>query len=69
MTTATQSLEFNAKRIKRIRVELGLSQQSFSNRLGVSMGSVGNWERGRHLPTRGVILHKLLQAEREAGLA
>jgi putative transcriptional regulator len=32
--------------LKELREKLGLSQQIFATRLGVSIGSVGRWERG-----------------------
>jgi DNA-binding transcriptional regulator YiaG len=33
-----------------IRKRLGLSQGEFATRLGVSVGSLQEWEQGRHQP-------------------
>jgi putative transcriptional regulator len=48
--------------LKRIRIELGLSQELFARRLGVSIGTVQSWEIGRRRPgrlTRGLIARTL----------
>lgn len=38
------------RRLKAIRRELGLSQESLAERVGVSKQSVNGWERGRMFP-------------------
>jgi DNA-binding transcriptional regulator YiaG len=40
-----------AKRVRRARYELGLNQQTFAERLGVHVNSVGAWETGKSVPT------------------
>lgn len=42
-------------RIKKIRTDLGLTQQEFADRIGTSCESVGAYEIGRNEPTDDVI--------------
>jgi len=51
--------------VVRLRSHLGLSQEKFAKKLGVSVWSVSNWERGRQKP-RGL---SLLALERLAKLS
>ncbi len=44
--------------VARLRAYLGLSQEKFAQKLGVSVTTVVNWERGRHKP-RGQSLRDL----------
>ncbi len=44
-------LEF-AIRIKKLRQKLGLTQQDFSNLVGVTVRTVTNWEKGKSQPSR-----------------
>lgn len=37
--------------IKEIRLRLGISQQAFSNAVGVTVGTVNRWERGLSKPS------------------
>ena len=39
------------KRIKEIRLEHGLSQESMGERLSVSQDTVSLWEKGKSVPT------------------
>lgn len=52
--TKTISIEpvpdFNAMDIKRIRVELGMTQLLFAGLMGVSIKTVEAWEAGRNRP-------------------
>jgi len=48
-----------------LRTRLGLSQEKFAKKLGVSVSSVGKWERGLYKP-RGL---SLLALERLAKLS
>lgn len=41
----------NAQEIKDLRKSLGLTREQFSVKLGVSMQTVANWERGIYSPT------------------
>lgn len=38
--------------LKKAREQIGLSQQSFADRLGVSFSTVNRWEQGRHVPNK-----------------
>ncbi len=42
----------------RLRSHLGLNQERFAEKLGVSVSSVGKWETGQHKP-RGLYLRAL----------
>jgi len=44
--------------VVRLRSRLDLSQEKFAKKLGVSVWSVSNWERGRQKP-RGLSLRAL----------
>jgi putative transcriptional regulator len=41
--------------VVRLRGRLGLSQEKFAEKLGVSVSAVGKWETGQHKP-RGLSL-------------
>ncbi len=41
--------------VVRLRARLGLSQEKFAEKLGVSLSSVEKWEQGQHKP-RGLSL-------------
>ena len=45
-----------AKRIKELRMELELSQESFGKLLHVSQDTVSLWENGRALPTTEFVI-------------
>ena len=57
------SLEFSPARVKGIRVQLGLTQEQFARRLGVSPNMISRWETGEQTPSRGPVLKALLDAE------
>lgn len=42
---------FDAEAFRTIRLRLGLTQIQMAERLGVSSGSVRNWEQGRFAPS------------------
>ncbi len=44
--------------VARLRSRMGLSQERFAEKLGVSVSSVGKWETGHHKP-RGLSLRAL----------
>lgn len=52
--------------IKELRKRLGLSQQAFAVKIGVSITSVSNWETGKHKPY-GLALEKIDSAKKELG--
>jgi len=48
-----------AEKIKRIRVELGISQEELARHLGVSYRTILRWEKGENEP-RGVLREHVL---------
>ena len=42
-------------RIKKIRIDSGLTQQQFADRLGIKRGAIANYEIGRNAPIDAVI--------------
>ncbi|MCX7048864.1 MAG: helix-turn-helix domain-containing protein [Candidatus Sumerlaeota bacterium] len=57
--------KFSPKRIKTIRAALGLSQESFAERLGCTFSTVNRWENGHFKPTRFAVF-RLENLEHEA---
>jgi SNF2 family DNA or RNA helicase len=55
-----------AERIKRLRVEIGLTQQALADRLGVSFATVNRWENKQTKPSRLYWTH-LKQLEMSVG--
>lgn len=51
-----------------MRGELGLSQQSFAERLGVGIATVSRWERGSGKPSK-LAMARVNQVADELGLA
>ncbi|MEE8076844.1 MAG: helix-turn-helix domain-containing protein [Candidatus Binatia bacterium] len=49
---------FRKHDVVRLRAHLGLSQEKFAKKLGVSASAVEKWERGSHEP-RGLSLRAL----------
>lgn len=43
------------ERITAARTRKGMSQQALADRVGASLRSVGNWERGQQISTRNLI--------------
>ncbi len=37
--------------IKQLRLRLGLSQEKFAHKIGVTMGTIQRWEKGTHKPS------------------
>lgn len=46
----SRSFEMSAPDVRRIRKGYDLSQQEFAALLGISVGTLRNWEQGRRLP-------------------
>ncbi len=42
----------NSISIKGLRVKLGLTQEEFAHRLGMTVATVNRWENGHNSPTR-----------------
>jgi transcriptional regulator with XRE-family HTH domain len=51
------------KRIKEIRIEYGLSQHNFGERLSVSQDTVSLWEKGKSIPTAEFLIAIATQFE------
>ena len=47
---ASRAFKVDASDVKRIRASLGLSQEGFAAILGISLGTLRNWEQGRRDP-------------------
>jgi putative transcriptional regulator len=57
----------NRVNVKKIRVRLGLSQESFAQTYGFALSAVRDWEQGRRQPDRSArILLKVVEKEPEA---
>ena len=51
-----QALEF-ARRVREVRAGLGLSQEEFARRFGLSLRSLQEWEQARRLPDMAVFAY------------
>ncbi len=56
--TGRGGIMFRKQDVVRLRTLLGLSQEKFARKLGVSVWTVGSWERGLNKP-RGLSLRAL----------
>ncbi len=54
----------NREDIKKLRLNLGMSQQAFSNKVGVSLMTVNRWETGNFNPS-GLALKRLEKLQRK----
>ena len=53
--------------VKKIRTQLGMSQESFAQTYGFALSAVRDWEQGRRQPERSArILLKVVEKEPEA---
>lgn len=65
-----EAMQDAAKFARRVRKRLGLSQVEFSERIGVSLNTIRNWEQGKRYPTGAAkALLKILDKAPEAALA
>ncbi|GAB6187532.1 helix-turn-helix domain-containing protein [Thermopirellula anaerolimosa] len=53
-----------AKLVKELRQRLGLTQEQFAQRVGVTFGSVNHWENGKRKP-QPFLLRRLLDIKEE----
>lgn len=44
--------EFTNERIRRLRMELNMTQESFAHEIGVTFATVNRWENGRTTPNK-----------------
>ena len=47
---ASREFTFQPSDIKKIRASLRLTQEQFAQMIGVSVGTLRNWEQGRRMP-------------------
>ena len=65
-----EALQDAARFARRVRKRLGLTQEEFSVRIGVSVNTVRNWEQGKRRPTgTAQSLLKVLDKSPETSLA
>lgn len=65
-----EAMQDAAKFVRRVRKRLGLSQVEFSERIGVSLDTIRNWEQGKRCPAGAAkALLKILDKAPEAALA
>jgi len=53
-----------AKLVKRLREQLGLTQEQFAQKVGVTFGSVNRWENGKRTP-QPFLVRRLLEMKGE----
>ena len=46
----SRATEFKPAQVKKVRAELGQSQEEFALMIGVSVATLRNWEQGRRMP-------------------
>ncbi|MDO9610369.1 MAG: helix-turn-helix domain-containing protein [Serpentinimonas sp.] len=64
------AMQDTAKFARRVRKRLGLSQAVFSERIGVPLETIRNWEQGKRCPTGAAkALLKVLDLVPEAAMA
>lgn len=56
-----------SKLIKELRDKMGLTQEQFAQRVGVTFSMINNWEKGNRTP-HPFLFHKLLDMAEDAGL-
>lgn len=57
-------VEFDNERIRRLRQDLNMTQESFAHEIGVTFATVNRWENGRTTPNK-VAQKVLLQLEKK----
>jgi len=50
--TSLERNEFNNERIRQLRQELHMTQESFAHEIGVTFATVNRWENGRTTPNK-----------------
>ncbi|MFC5848375.1 helix-turn-helix domain-containing protein [Deinococcus petrolearius] len=58
--------ELTPDQIKQVRSQVGLSQAAFAKAVGISVGTLRNWEQGRRSPDKpAVVLLNVLERRPE----
>jgi len=52
------------KLVKRLREQLGMTQEQFAQKVGVTYGSVNHWENGKRRP-QPFLVRRLLEIKKE----
>ncbi len=52
MHSSAQNDEFTNERIRQLRTELNMTQESFAHEIGVTFATVNRWENGRTTPNK-----------------
>jgi DNA-binding transcriptional regulator YiaG len=50
--TRISAMDFDNERIRRLRQELNMTQESFAHEIGVTFATVNRWENGRTTPNK-----------------
>jgi len=53
--------------VKELRYKLGLTQEQFAQKVGVTFSTINNWEKGNRTP-HPFLFQRLLEMAEEAGL-
>lgn len=56
--------DFDGSRVKRLREDLGMTQENFAYEVGVTLGTVNRWENGHTKPNQ-MAQRVLLMVERK----
>ena len=67
-------VEFDNERIRRLRQEMNMTQESFAHEIGVTFATVNRWENGRTTPNKVcqkvlTLLEKKLRKNQQAASA
>ncbi len=52
MHSSVHNDEFTNERIRQLRTELNMTQESFAHEIGVTFATVNRWENGRTTPNK-----------------
>ena len=52
----SRMFHYEPMKVKRIRTKLGLTQAKFAKLIGISLGTLRNWEQGRTYPEGAAIV-------------
>jgi putative transcriptional regulator len=58
---------FKKEDIKNIRERLGMTQEEFARKIGVTVTTVSRWERGDCLPKSRIVIEKVENLKKLSG--